>query len=1039
MTKQKAQLQFGRPTSAAEGSRPIPARWLLAAVLAGLASLPVVASGPQGVDEEADVRPAERIEEAPVVQQTQLEEAVVPQTELEAAPVVPQTELREAGVSQTELEDAPVVSQTELEDAPVVPLTEVEEMVVTGSRLARTPGELAGNLVVLDEDFIRATGEVTLERVLRQLPQNLNSTAEQISNRLNTASNFTGASTVNLRGLGAESTLILIDGKRAGYNGFLGGVTDVSTIPLSIVERIEVMLDGASAIYGSDAVGGVVNIITRKDYQGVEIDLNYNTPDGGGYNEWRGTISGGADLDGSRVRATYSRSVHSGLDGAEREATLFQRAQFAGPLYDIRFCCLPGEIHVPILYRLGGDVLTLGEYNALSGEDQARASAETHAVLPPGFNENSSVDDITRFGPPNWGSESQAGYHILPKSVRNSFSGSLERDLRERLSAAMHARYERRDTVYRGGYIRFSGETLGGGNPFNPLGRSVHLRGQRPDMGAQSTETISDLFDVGIDFEGSLGDNWAWEAGFGYNSEDSNSQRLNTLNGEAVRAGLASDGVTPRTQFLAGETAESCAENGGTFFFGLCRVSLPPIDAINPFGDLTPYFNEALLAASLNEQKRFDALLRGGVWAMPAGEVRLLLGYSRHETVLRSQSEFQVGVVDSSPIGDIDTFHTNAQRANQALYAEALVPLADMLTLSLSTRWDSYNKPEVEYRDSEEELGTAEDISDPGTKTTRGAGLVFTPIDDIRLRVNAQTAFVAPQLNQILRRTSERTATGFRGLLIQNPDGSLTFADALITEGGNSELRPETADTLSAGIELNPRVLPGLGLKATWNQTEYQDRISRLAAFIIDADNPPSNTMYVAAEDLWVQERRWINVSSVDREGMDYEAYYSTATDVGEFTVQVRHARTSKYDFTVDPATDDPISVVAHTKGSTAIGVVSRTATTAQFSWAYQGLETSVDVSSRSETSSTIGPTTTTFDPATIVDLSIRYSFAEGRLFTAPAWLSDTNVTFTVNNLRDSFGKTVSVNDDGEVTDAINDTRSLLYGRVFNLSLHMSM
>ena len=1017
MTKQKMHAQFGRPTSTAPGNGQVPGHWVLAAVLVSLASLPVVASGPQGVDEEADTRPAERIE---------------------AAPVVPQTELEAAAVSQTALEDPPVVSQTELEDAPVVPLTEIEEVVVTGSRLARTPGELAGNLVVLDEDFIRATGEVTLERVLRQLPQNLNSTAEQINSPLNTARNFTGASTVNLRGLGAESTLILIDGKRTGYNGFLGGVTDVSTIPLSIVERIEVMLDGASAVYGSDAVGGVVNIITRKDYQGVEIDLNYNTPDGGGYDEWRWTISGGANLDGSRVRGTYSRANHSGLDGAEREATLFQRAQFAGPQYDIRFCCLPGEIHVPILYRLDGEVLTLGEYNALSPQDQGRTSAETHAVLPPGFNANSSVDDITRFGPPNWGSESQAGYHILPKSVRNSFSGSLERDLSERVSAAVHARYERRDAVYRTGYIGFSGDTLGGGNPFNPLGRNVHLRGQRPDMGAQSTETLADIFDVGIDFEGSLGDNWDWEAGFGLSSEDSNSERRNTLDLATLRAGLSSDGVTPRTQFLGGETAESCAEKGGSFFFGLCRVSLPPIDAINPFGDLTPYLNEALLAASLNEQKRFDALLRGGLWAMPAGEVKVLLGFSWHETVLNSQSEFQVGV-STSPIGDIDTFHTDAARANQALYAEALVPLLDKLTLSLSTRWDSYDKPEVQYRDSEEGLESVDEISDPGTKTTWGAGLIFTPIDDIRLRVNAQTAFVAPQLNQILRRTSERTATGFTGLLIQNPDGSLSFADALITEGGNSELSPETADTLSAGIELNPRVLPGLGVKATWNRTEYQDRLSRLSAFIIDADDPPSNTMYLAAEDLWFQERRWINVSSVDREGMDYEAYYSTATDAGEFTVQVRHVRTSRYDFTVDPAIDDPISVVAHTTGSTAIGVVSRTATTAQFSWAYQGLETSVDVSSRSKTSSTIGAITTTFDPASIVDLSIRYSFAEGRFFSAPAWASDASVTFTVNNLHDSFGKTESVNDDGEVTDAINDTRSLLYGRVFNLSLHMSM
>ena len=194
---------------------------------------PHPAHSPRQDEEGADVRPAERIEPAPVVPATELESATVP---------------------ATEIEDAPVVAPTELEDAPVVPLTEVEEMVVTGSRLARTPGELAGNLVILDEDFINATGGVTLERVLRQLPQNLNSTTEQVFSNLNNVPNFNGASTVNLRGLGAESTLILIDGKRAGHNGFLGGVTDVSSIPLSIVERVEVMLDGASAIYGSDAV-----------------------------------------------------------------------------------------------------------------------------------------------------------------------------------------------------------------------------------------------------------------------------------------------------------------------------------------------------------------------------------------------------------------------------------------------------------------------------------------------------------------------------------------------------------------------------------------------------------------------------------------------------------------------------------------------------------------------------------------------------------------------------------------------------------------
>ena len=152
-------------------------------------------------------------------------------------------------------------NSTQAEDDEAV---ELRPVVVTGSRLNRPPTELSGNLIVIDADAIRASGEVTLAGVLRQLPQNINGTNEVFGSRLNGATNFSGAATVNLRGLGSESTLILVDGRRLGYSGILGGVTDVSTIPLSMVERIEVLLDGASAVYGSDAIGGVVNIITKR-------------------------------------------------------------------------------------------------------------------------------------------------------------------------------------------------------------------------------------------------------------------------------------------------------------------------------------------------------------------------------------------------------------------------------------------------------------------------------------------------------------------------------------------------------------------------------------------------------------------------------------------------------------------------------------------------------------------------------------------------------------------------------------------------------
>ena len=944
----------------------------------------------------------------------------------------------------TEIEQAPVVGQVELEDAPVIPATEIEEIVVTGTRIARTPEELAGNLTVLDGDFIRASGEATLERVLRQLPQNANPTAERFGSNLNTVPNFTGASTVNLRGLGSESTLILVDGKRIGHSGFLGGVTDVSTIPLSMVERIDVLLDGASAIYGSDAVGGVINIITRKDYQGIELDLNYSQPSDGSYDEWFGTISGGFLLGDTRIRASYNHSGHSGLDGADRQATLFDRSIFAGPQFDIRFCCLADGTSLPILYRLNGDVLTQSEYDALSPEDQSRATTETHAVLPPGFNQDSSVDEITQFGQPDWGVETQAGYHVLPENQKDGFTFSIDRDFGAYASAEARARYESRETTYDRGYISLFGQTLGARNPFNPFGRNVHLRGQRQDLPTVTTETESDTLDLGLNLEGSFGDSdWGWEANLGFSSQDTDSLRINSVDGTSLIAGMASDGVTPSTQFLFGETAESCAEKGGSLSFGLCRVSIPAPPAANPFGDLSSYINDPLNAVSTNEQTRFDALLRGSLWSMPAGDVSVLVGYSSLETVLDSKTQFQIGIVDASPIGDVESFSTDASRANQAAYVEGLVPLmsGDMsLTLSLSARWDSYDAPDVIYRDTA--LGTtekADDLPDAGSATTWGAGLVFSPVESLRLRFNRQTSFVAPQLNQLLRRTSESITPPFRGLLVQLPNGDLEFRDALIYEGGNPDLKPETADTLNVGAEYNPSSIPGLGLKVTWSETDFKDRINQFSVFEIDPDNLPSNTFYIPEEDLYIQERRWFNVSKVDREGVDLEVFYSQETAAGDFRISWRHSRTSKYDVVIDPAIDEVIDVLGHTEGATIIGVVPKSATTAQFTWGQRGLEAGLDVSTRSKTSRTLGGVTSTYEPPTILDLTLSYSFVEGGLLGVPGWAEGARVSFTVNNLGNDFGETSVVSDDGEELTQSDSDSSPLYGRVYNMTIHVSL
>ena len=1009
--------------------------------------LPVFAAAQEGDQEASESVQAAEIQQAPVVAPTQLEEApVVPATAIEGAQVTP----------ATEVEDAPVTPATELEQAPVIPATEIEEVVVTGSRIARTPEELAGNLIVLDGDFIRASGEATLERVLRQLPQNANSTVESFGSNLNTVRNFTGASTVNLRGLGSESTLVLVDGKRIGYSGFLGGVTDISSIPLSLVERIEVLLDGASAVYGSDAVGGVINIITRRDYEGAELDLNYNQPGDGSYGEWRGSISGGFNLGETRVRASYTHSEHSGLDGADRDVTLFQRSQFAGPQFDIRLCCLADGTSLPILYRLDGDVLTLPEYNMLSPEDQARAMPETHAVLPAGFNENSSVDDITQFGLPDWGVETQAGWHVLPENRSDGVSFSFDRDFSDNFSGEFRARYETRETTYNRGFFSFSGQTFSNffrPNPYSPFGRNVHIKGQRPDLPAQSTLTDSDTLDLGIDLDGFIGDSgWEWEASLGFTSQDANTQNLNPVDSQRLSAGLRSDGVTPITSGVNFQTMESCDALGGTFLdygFGYCRVSSPPPPAANPFGDLSDYIGDPLHAASTNEQTRFDALLRGTPWSLPAGDVSVLVGVSSRETALDSMSQFRIGLVDASPIGDIESFDTEASRRNNAAYAESLLPLAGGesgpdVSLSLSGRWDSYDAPDVVYTDTA--LGTtevADDLPDAGSASTWGTGLVVSPTDSVRLRASWQTSFVAPQLNQLLRRTSEGVTPPFRGLRIMQPNGDLRFQDAIIFEGGNPDLKPETADTLNLGIEYNAP--SGLGLKVTWTQTDYSDRINQYTITDIDPNNIPSNTTFIPGDpddpddDIWIQERRYFNVSSVEREGVDFEAYYTHATANGDFGVQLWHSRATKYDVVIDPEIDETISVLGTTEGNTIIGVVPKSSTTAQFTWSHRGFEAGLDVSTRTSTTKVSTRVTSTYDPPTIADLTLSYSFIDGGLVSAPDWAENARLSLTVNNLGDDFGSVHTVNDDGMVLENSSTNPSPVYGRVFNLSIHMSL
>ena len=435
-------------------------------------------------------------------------------------------------VAQEQDEDAAETEASETESEDVL-----ETVVVTGSRLTGNPSELSRNVIVMDRQDIRATGEFTLPRVLQQLPQNTNPTNATYGSRLNGANNKTGAATVNLRGLGSESTLILVDGRRVGYSGILGGVTDISTIPLSMVERIEILLDGASAVYGSDAVGGVVNIITRKDYAGVEVDVDYARPDASGSDENRVSVAGGFAWTGGRATVGYERYQDSGLDSSLRESIILdgrlntqgQKNTASGPqirVYTDFFneTCIPSDA---ILWDLNGTLITNAEYGALDPEQQANATCLDDLTLPLGFRHTDDLNSIDRFGEQHWGEEAEVAFSLLPEQAYDVVNIGIDQNLADDLVLHANLRLGTKESSSDDGLNQRTAR-LHANSPFNPFGRQVDLQGLAVDQPPTSFESEADELFANVGLEGSVG-TWTWQAEYGLSRQDGDTTRINVL------------------------------------------------------------------------------------------------------------------------------------------------------------------------------------------------------------------------------------------------------------------------------------------------------------------------------------------------------------------------------------------------------------------------------------------------------------------------------------------------------------------------------
>ena len=283
------------------------------------------------------------------------------------------------------------------------------EIVVTGTNI-RGANPVGSPLIRLDRKDIDRSGYATTQQILQSIPQNYGGGQNEGSYGLGSLNgedtNQAAGSNINLRGLGSSSTLVLFDGSRVASGGIYGTFADISLIPSTAIERVEVLTDGSSALYGSDAVAGVVNVIFRDSYEGAETRARFGAASG--FHEAQISQIVGHGWTGGHLTLAYEYYHHGNLAAADRAYATENLTAFGGPDYRSDFSN-PGTIHV------GGT-----SYAIPAGQD-GTALRQADFVA----------------GTANLG-DGRAATDLLPSQRRHSGYLALRQDLSDRLTFSLH-------------------------------------------------------------------------------------------------------------------------------------------------------------------------------------------------------------------------------------------------------------------------------------------------------------------------------------------------------------------------------------------------------------------------------------------------------------------------------------------------------------------------------------------------------------------------------------------------------------------------
>ncbi len=688
----------------------------------------------------------------------------------------------------------PAFAQDAAEDA--VSLDKVE---VTGSRIRRVDVETSSPVFTIDRSSIESSGVATLGELLQEMPSIAGAaTNPQVNN-----GGGTGASTVSLRGLGSERTLVLLNGRRINSSPGISTV-DVNSIPINMIERVEVLKDGASAIYGSDAIGGVVNFITRKDQAGTEVLFNAGTSargDGESQNIWmtmgmpanNGMVLMGLNYDNQESISSgdrpFSKTPVALYNG---EQISFGSSRVPNGYYQIsRSAAEAGGVDLTDPNCGSGDNIAVTRIEGASG-----SSASDYRCFIGGgpgndtYNyqtENLNVTPQERFGAflsGEWTLFNQLG----PVSDLGFFSDVLINSTQSNFQIAPEP-FDSRPP--------FANVVASADSVFNPFGEDItDLRLRMLRVGNRVESYTTNKFYVATGFKGTLFDDWFFDLNYIDGRDRMNSEAFGEL-------------FTPFTQDAVGPSFRD--ENGvaqcgtpdnviaGCIPADFFRAYDPTVDnQAAAFGRLAPLVHDRYETTL----KSFSFNVTGDLMYLPGGALGVAAGYER-------RSETSETVPDSVRVNGLISGNKSSPVSGAVtvdeIYAEAAVPLLnDMplinsLELSLGVRYSDY--------------------STFGATTNGKIGLQWRPIQNVLVRSTYAEVFRAPTINDLYGGQNDSAETfsdpcnGVTSPVGQDAnidaacqnvvrDGSFQQGDSQLpaTVGGNPNLQPEEGDALTMGV-----------------------------------------------------------------------------------------------------------------------------------------------------------------------------------------------------------------------------------------------